>query len=230
MMKVRAGLLLNTFSFFSACLIISVIRTLKHSFMLIHLFLLHFTIHTHTFTFSTVILSLTPLILHLHNSPSFLHLPFPFSFSSSLTSSPFLFVSFQIPSDPAASRLKYINKNTNNDNNNNSKLNINQKSSSSNVTENENNNESRRLEENGKKNLFGTTLIPKSGPSFSADLEPEKDKEEEEEKEQETSHSTLQHRCRFARAMNDLERSGIVKLGAGGSVVTRQMYTWISND
>jgi hypothetical protein len=30
--------------------------------------------------------------------------------------------------------------------------------------------------------------------------------------------------------MKDLEKSGIVKLKTGGTVVTRQIYTWISND
>ena len=46
----------------------------------------------------------------------------------------------------------------------------------------------------------------------------------------ETAQNTVLHRCRFAKAMKDLEKSGIVRLRAGGTVVTRQIYTWISND
>ena len=45
-----------------------------------------------------------------------------------------------------------------------------------------------------------------------------------------TAQNTVLYRCRFAKAMKDLEKSGIVRLRAGGSVVTRQIYTWISND
>ena len=45
-----------------------------------------------------------------------------------------------------------------------------------------------------------------------------------------TAQNTVLYRCRFAKAMKDLEKSGIVRLRAGGTVVTRQIYTWISND
>jgi predicted transcriptional regulator len=45
----------------------------------------------------------------------------------------------------------------------------------------------------------------------------------------ETSASTLLHRCRFARALNDLEKSGLIKVKSGGAVVTRQIFTWIDN-
>ena len=41
---------------------------------------------------------------------------------------------------------------------------------------------------------------------------------------------TAELRVRFGHAMRSLERSGIVRRRTGGSVVTRQIFTWISSD
>jgi hypothetical protein len=40
----------------------------------------------------------------------------------------------------------------------------------------------------------------------------------------------IDHRVRFLRTMKDLEMSGIVKMKAQGTVITRQAYIWLSND
>ena len=42
--------------------------------------------------------------------------------------------------------------------------------------------------------------------------------------------NTLLYKCRFAHALNVLEKSGIVRLSNGGNVVGRQIYTWLSNE
>ena len=45
----------------------------------------------------------------------------------------------------------------------------------------------------------------------------------------ETSTSTLLHRCRFAHAVNSLQKSGLIQVKSRGEVITRQVFTWIDN-
>ena len=42
--------------------------------------------------------------------------------------------------------------------------------------------------------------------------------------------STLQHRCRFAKVLHDLEKTDLIKVKHRGNVISRQIFTWIANE